>query len=375
MSGQLKLESIRGLQAQFTEHQEFTEALTSAGTLIQVPLIKGDYKKLPNNPRRGNGEVHYYCPPELTKEQMESLIAIYRKNEAQQTPEVNAAWLHHRFTQIHPFQDGNGRVARTLASLVFLKAGLFPLVIKDSDRKVYISALESADDGDLKPLITLFANRERESILKALGLEQQVQQSQFSAQIITSALQVLKEKVSTAQAKLPKVYEYAKELFTIAETRLNEIANSLDVELQKLTPPGRSPSYHAHSNSANNHSPKRNYFQYQIVEIAKRLDYYVNADKQRAWVRLSITTEEIFEYVLSFHGYGFGETGILAVSPFTYQKVPREESGTEVINLHRASVELFQFNYAESIETTKSRFEEWLENSSAIALAEWKKSL
>ena len=37
--------------------------------------------------------------------------------------EIEATWLHHRFTQIHPFQDGNGRVARALASLVFF-AGL-----------------------------------------------------------------------------------------------------------------------------------------------------------------------------------------------------------------------------------------------------------
>ena len=37
--------------------------------------------------------------------------------------EVEAAWLHHRFTQIHPFEDGNGRVARALASLVFIPDG------------------------------------------------------------------------------------------------------------------------------------------------------------------------------------------------------------------------------------------------------------
>ena len=43
-------------------------------------------------------------------------------------PEVEAAWLHHRFGQIHPFQDGNGRVARALATMIFLRAGFVPLV-------------------------------------------------------------------------------------------------------------------------------------------------------------------------------------------------------------------------------------------------------
>jgi len=53
---------------------------------------------------------------------MQCLIEWYREHENRLSVEVRAAWLqHHRFTWIHPFQDGNGRVARALASLVFLK--------------------------------------------------------------------------------------------------------------------------------------------------------------------------------------------------------------------------------------------------------------
>jgi len=187
---------IRGLQAQFTAHQDYTEAVTESGDLIQVTLQKGKYKNLPNNPRRPDGEIHPYCPPELTKEEMENLIRLYREADASFTPEVKSAWLHHRFTQIHPFQDGNGRVARALASLVFLREGLFPLVVRESDRQEYIGALEQADSGDLAPLITFFARRQKEAILKALGLEQQVQQSKYADQIISSALELLKTKYS-----------------------------------------------------------------------------------------------------------------------------------------------------------------------------------
>lgn len=365
---------IRNLQAQFTAHQDFTEAITATGSIVKVTLKKGEYKTLPNNPKRQDGSIHSYCPPEFTKEQMESLISIYRENETNYSPEVNAAWLHHRFTQIHPFQDGNGRVARALASLVFLKAGLFPLVIRESDREEYIGALESADDGDLKPLVTLFARREREAILKAIGLEQQVQQSQYAEQIISSALQLLKGKYSKEQAKLSQVYKHAKQLFSKSDKRFHEVAKSLDIELRKVTPPGKE-LYHARANSADNSSDQRHYFQKQIVTIANRFDYFANFDHQRAWTRLSITTDETFEYVLSFHGYGSGETGLLVVSAFTYKKVPREDGGTEVVNLYPATTELFQFNYVESYATTEKRFLDWLEGSLAIALAEWKKSL
>jgi len=87
---------------------------------------------------------------------MDRLIELHQEHLSKEiTPEVEAAWLHHRFIQIHPFQDGNGRMARTLASLVFLRVGWFPLVIHRDDRDVYIDALEEADRGDLNPLIQL----------------------------------------------------------------------------------------------------------------------------------------------------------------------------------------------------------------------------
>ncbi|NEO28856.1 MAG: Fic family protein [Symploca sp. SIO3C6] len=78
-------------------------------------------------------------------------------------PEVEAAWLHHRFTQIHPFQDGNGRVARCLASLVFIQDGWFPLVLTRDNRADYIAALEQADHGNLSDLINLFSKSQKQA--------------------------------------------------------------------------------------------------------------------------------------------------------------------------------------------------------------------
>ncbi|NOG31504.1 Fic family protein [Halomonas sp. TBZ9] len=125
------------MHEQLTAHQDFTEALTTEGKIIKVALLKGQYKNQPNNPKRQDGSIHEYCPPELIIDEMERFVALYsRYEEAHIAPEILSAWLHHRFTQIHPFQDGNGRIARAIASLVFLKSGLFPLVIRDSDREI-----------------------------------------------------------------------------------------------------------------------------------------------------------------------------------------------------------------------------------------------
>ncbi len=365
---------IRGLQAQFTAHQDYTEAVTGSGNLIQVTLLKGEYKTLPNNPRRPDGAVHLYCPPELAKEEMENLIRVYREADNTYAPEVKSAWLHHRFTQIHPFQDGNGRVARALASLVFLREGLFPLVVRESDRQEYIGALESADDGDLSPLVKFFARRQKEAILKALGLEQQVQQSKYADQIISSALELLKTKFGKEKQKVSAVYQHADTLFNTVESKFRSLASSLDGQLRVVTPPNKA-TYQARSNAANNSSTNRHYFQKQIVEVAKQFDYYANFEQHRSWVRVTLTTEQEFDYVISFHGYGPGDTGILVASAFTYVKAPREDGGSEPVNLHSAATDLFQFNYIEPLISIEKRFAEWLDSSTAIALAEWKRSL
>ncbi|MBK1650115.1 Fic family protein [Rhabdochromatium marinum] len=365
---------VRGLQAKFTNHQDTTEAVTPDRRLIQVKLEKGVYKKHPNNPRRPDGQEHWYCPPEFTQSEMEKLIKWYRESEDIYAAEVRAAWLHHRFTQIHPFQDGNGRVARALGSLVFLKAGLFPLVIRDSDRKEYIGALEEADAGELKSLVFLFVRRQKEAVLHALGLEQQVQQSKYADQIISSALEILKGKYAQETRKIGRVYDYAKEIFNITDKHLREISSSLNAELMKVTPPNQQ-QYNSNITSADNQSGRRHYFYNQIVGVANTFNYYANLDRYRAWVRMAIHTEENFEYIISIHAYGHADNGIMAVSALSARRIETEEGGTEPVNVQPATTDIFQFNYAEELDSTKQRYEDWLESSLAIALAEWKRQI
>ena len=68
-----------------------------------------------------------------------------------------AAWLHHRFVQIHPFADGNGRVTRALDTWRPVQHDYLPIVVTRDDRNDYFDALEAADDGDIGPLMELTA--------------------------------------------------------------------------------------------------------------------------------------------------------------------------------------------------------------------------
>jgi hypothetical protein len=224
-------------------------------------------------------------------------------------------------------------------------------------------------------LIALFARRQRDAILKALGLEQQSQQHRHADQIISSALELLRNKYSQEKLKVSAVYEHAEKLFAMVCEEFTLLAKNLDEQLRTVTPPQRR-QYGARCNWANDASlQQRHYFQKQIAEIAEQFGYFANFEQHRSWARITLATDQEFDYVVSFHGYALGDTGILAASAFTYAKAAREEGGTEPVSLHPAATDLFQFNYAESYESTAKRFREWLESSIAIALAGWKRSL
>ncbi|MFH1117118.1 MAG: Fic family protein [Pseudomonadota bacterium] len=365
---------IRQLQAEFIANQGSIPAMTPEGKMLQVEILRGQYKKLPNNPRRPNGQMHLYCPPELVQDEMERLLRWYRELEATTSPEVLAAWLHHRFTHIHPFQDGNGRVARTLASLVFLKNALFPLIIRDKDRQRYIGALEQADRGDLAPLVMLFADRLRDAILAALSLQRQAKQARHPDRIIMATIEVLKDRSVAQVDKIGRVYETADHLQKVALERLEELGTLLNEQLASVTPIGEE-KYQTRVAYAGSKAQDSHFFWGRIVEVAKLLDYFANLDLYRSWTRISIVTEKRFELVISFHGFGPGETGVMAVSAFTAQRVSREDGGTEAIDTKPASFELFQFNYAESRESVESRFRDWLEQAIIIGLEEWRRQL
>jgi len=71
---------------------------------------------------------------------------------------VNAAWVHWAIARIHPFMDGNGRVARLWQDFVLLRRELTCAIIRPEDRRHYLDALGDADAGEFNPLVQLTAN-------------------------------------------------------------------------------------------------------------------------------------------------------------------------------------------------------------------------
>jgi len=147
----LSISAMKDWHSLLVRHQESpagTDPVT--GRIVQIPLRRRQFKVSPNNACAG-GHAFECCPPEQTQQQMGIFVKMHEGHEfLYLSPEMEAAWLHHEFVRIHPFQDGNGRVARMLMAFPYIRAGEFPPIIPSDAKEDYFNALDDADRGDLE---------------------------------------------------------------------------------------------------------------------------------------------------------------------------------------------------------------------------------
>jgi len=107
--------------------------------------------------RDGLGNVvHTGAPSHKVSFLLEELIQWYNKNKNKYPPILLAAVVHNQFENIHPFQDGNGRVGRLLLNNVLIKHGLPPVNIHYKNRIEYYHTLQEFENkNNIKPTIEL----------------------------------------------------------------------------------------------------------------------------------------------------------------------------------------------------------------------------
>ena len=140
---------IRNLHRMLLMEPYESAAMTPKGQLSKRFISLGNYKSVPNNVRTLAGDIYYFTPPEQVKPAMSDLIDWYREREASaEHPVTIAAAFHHRFVGIHPFDDGNGRMARLLMNLILIKHGYTVAIIPTDERERYFRALAVVDKTD-----------------------------------------------------------------------------------------------------------------------------------------------------------------------------------------------------------------------------------
>lgn len=138
---------IRTLHERICAAQETYPVRTEIGSQ-EHPLPKGMYKVLPNHVARPDGQFHSYAPVDMTAPEMHRLCQELRGDEFLRAhPVLQASYAHYALVVVHPFADGNGRVARALESVFMVRSQFVPLLILADTRRDYIAALEAADAG------------------------------------------------------------------------------------------------------------------------------------------------------------------------------------------------------------------------------------
>ena len=359
---------IKELHAALLRSQKMTEGIDALGRDIEIELIKGAWKKQANHPAR-DGVTYTYCPPEQVDSEMERLIAIHAGHVEKAVPsEVQAAWLHHRFTQIHPFQDGNGRVARAIASLVLVKNGLFPLVVTRDDRARYIDALEQADDGDIKPLIDLIAKLQRSQFRKANSISRELLAEEDLQAALGGLLKAADKIAAEKLAELKGVFGLAKIITDDLERRLAAIEPGISEALRRVSDHGT--AFVDRSRPGTDY-----YFRAQIIENAKHhLGYFADTSVYREWVSLKMRWSRFGQLVFAIHGIGKPFNGSLICAPFLEFKDTDDEGETRNTFIPMAK-EGFVFFYNEREHGLLSRFVSWRENVLKVALSEMTQNL
>jgi hypothetical protein len=258
------------------------------------------------------------------------LVELYQQTETRD-PIVRVAWLHHRFVRIHPFEDGNGRVARCLTLLGLLKHDLAPLVVDRRERDRYLRCLDQANEGDLRPLTRFFA--ELEIVALRSELERPVEAG--AADIASGAMAVLEASIGRLRRLRDETgaTERAQQVATLADgihARIRAWLEDMAGKFSALLKGDVDAQANATVQTAAPPDERARYWRRQIIAAARSVDFFANLHNGAWWTRLRISAlgQEI-RYLVFLQKVGQGETGVLAMT--IYAEVlgsEEEEEGT-----------------------------------------------
>ena len=360
---------IKELHALITSTQDVYEATDSLGRTVKTKLTHGSFKNWPNNVKRADGSILEFAPPEQVPGEIDRLSQLYGEMiHSRVHPIVSASWLHHRFVQIHPFQDGNGRVARVLAFLSLERDHYPPLVVGRSDRGRYLKTLDIANSGDLAPFSKLFANLAMRSIRGELKkpISSPAPQTAKEAALAFARAWNQKEKAKTEQRKL-RLHKRVLEMHTHIQDWMKETGNDLETIFRE-----QGHEIKIDSRVAEPDSDNADWWRRQIIKTAKQAGHYADLSSDKWWQTLQVEINRSrLHFVVSIHHVGNPRTGVMAITSFG--RIQYRTQGTDYSiekDFIETSWDAFSFSRDEDVENRVQDLRYWLEQSWKEALQE-----
>lgn len=142
---EMLLDATRNCNARLTTDRLFGwhAAMFPTGRSGMLSILVGQYRDDSTGPMQvvsgpmGREKVHYQAPAasRLKKEMAAFLKWVNAKDDLD--PLVKAALGHFWFVTLHPFEDGNGRMARAVADLLLMRCGVTPSGAEEPPQRFY----------------------------------------------------------------------------------------------------------------------------------------------------------------------------------------------------------------------------------------------
>jgi hypothetical protein len=290
-------------------------------------------------------------------------------------PLLVAAWLHHAFTQIHPFQDGNGRVARALLTWHLVREGYLSIVVSRDDRPSYIEALESADRGNLETFVDLLVRLEKWTILEAIDEPESVAAEASVQHAIDRLVDQIRGHNLERQGQMRSVNDVASVLRTVASQKLETWANQIS---QRLNDAGFAVEREIRLGGP---GQREHWYRAETDKVAREAQYQANLNESIFFAELTLRPEiresvPRFVFVISLHHVGRQLTGVMAAAAFAEfgNYVGRDiEDPQEWGELYFMDERIlpFTFTWDDDVATVSPRFEAWADQRLSFALELW----
>ena len=370
-----------------TRNQEAVAARNTLGQLVMATPLQGRWKIHPNTIPGADGVTIETCPPEQVASQIDDLLGYLELEEQEKTDVgIVAAWFHHQFSKIHPFQDGNGRVVRALTNYLFLKHGLFPAVVTRDDRDTYLYCLGEADQGNLEYLVHFFGIKQINAIKQVLSIHRGLGETEGTNMVRDLARGIVlrdQDRREKERQQLRQVDDVLHRLSAIAQEHIQQELQSFVEEMRTGDfSPGLPRVTRGGSFGFTGH-----FYRDQVRDMARQAKEWANFNEQAWWVR-AIVIEKItrLRFLLSFHHIGRDLTGIAevtALGEWTYQALADPQPTDEQLQLKGPDNRQikcmpegsFTVTWVDDPDQLATRFRSWLTACLVVALRDWADTL
>ncbi len=135
---------------------------------------------------------------------------------------INAAIAHTWLVYIHPFIDGNGRVARLLMNVILMRYGFPIAIVTREDRLRYYDALEASQASDISPFLSLLSECVQESLDEYEAAADEQRDREEWAQSIADRF------VGAEKVKISNEYEVWRSALDLLKSYIRQTADMID---------------------------------------------------------------------------------------------------------------------------------------------------